>query len=200
MKLTHILVCILAVAGAALGSAQIKISAKSPVGVLKMKRVADDLQLTSEQRDKVNKLDLDYMTSVKDIQTSGFSDIEDLKTRIAETSARIEKQVKNLLTEAQLMRRTELVLQLGGPATMLEEPYAEKLKLSDTQRSNIESIVDSFLEEMREIQQSAQTTDEISVKRNQATKAYREKAEKTLNEEQLKTLATLKGKLLAETQ
>jgi hypothetical protein len=197
MKTIRLMVTLLTVVLCLSVSAQIRLRAKSPFGILTQRKVIIDLALSQEQQDQIKKLNADYRSVLVEIQTGGFSSVEDAQNQIDAAGKDSEKKLRGVLTEAQWTRRMQLSLQLGGPGGFAESPYAEQLKLTDLQRKQVSELLEAFTDEMADLQSTETDAEQMNLKRNAATKKYREQAEKLLTEEQTKMLAEMKGKPLA---
>lgn len=194
----------LAVAAALLGiavvaNAQMRIHAKSPVGILSMKVVQKELKLTDDQVAMVKKVDQDYRATINGMMGGGFSggSIEDLQAQIDAEGLKLTKQVDSALNAEQKKRLKELDLQFGPPNTILNEVYAAELKLTAEQKTQIKNYHQDFLDQLGDLQQAGVTSpDELAVKRGKIRASAVEAIEKILSPEQRESLTKLKGVII----
>ena len=179
--------------------AQIRIHAKSPIGILSIKVVQTELKLTDEQVAMVKKVDQDYRATIQGMMGGGFSggSIEDLQAQIDAEGTKLAKQVTSALSVEQKARLKELDLQFGPPDTILNEAYAAELKFSADQKKQIKTYHQDFLDQLGDLQQAGFTNpDELAVKREKIRASAVEAIEKVLTAEQRETLAKLKGAIV----
>ncbi len=199
MKLLRLAVIVALLAVAVVANAQVRIHAKSPVGILSMKVVQKELKLTEEQIAMVKKVDQDYRATIQGMMGGGFSggSIEDLQAQIDAEGSKLTKQVDAALTAEQKQRLKELDLQFGPPNTILNEVYAADLKLTAEQKIQIKTYHQDFLDQLGDLQQARVTSpDELAVKRGKIRASAVEAIEKILSPEQRESLTKLKGVII----
>lgn len=180
-----------------LANAQVKIFAKSPTGVLTIKAVQKDLNLSDEQVAGIKKIQDDFRSTVNGMMSGGFSggSQEDLQAQLDAESSKLEKKALEILTESQRERLTQLELQVGPPNTILNSRYGD-LNLTEAQKTKIKALHEGFLEQSAELQQSATDPDELAIKRNKLKKSTLDSIEDVLDATQKETLKKLKGEPL----
>ncbi|MEI7577959.1 MAG: hypothetical protein WCK51_13790 [Armatimonadota bacterium] len=199
MKLLKLAVAAALLGVAVVANAQMRIHAKSPVGILSMKVVQKELKLTDEQVAMVKRVDQDYRATINGMMGGGFSggSIEDLQAQVDAESSKLTKQVDAALTAEQKQRLRELDLQFGPPITILNEAYAAELKLTSEQKTQIKTYHQEFLDQMGDLQQAGVTSpEELTVKRGKLRANAMEAIEKVLSPDQIETLKKLKGAIV----
>lgn len=199
MKLLRFAVISALLTVAVVANAQLRIHAKSPVGILTMKIVQEDLKLTEEQVAMIKKVDQDYRITIQGMMGGGFSggSIEDLQAQIDAEGIKLTKQVDAALTAEQKQRLKELDLQFGPPNAILNEVYAADLKLTAEQKTQIKTYHQDFLDQLGDLQQAGVTSpDELAVKREKIRASAMQAIEKILTAEQRETLTKLRGAIV----
>lgn len=199
MKPTRILFLLALLLLTGLSAAQIRIHAKSPVGVLSMKVVQTDLKLTEAQITVIKKVQDDFRATINGLMSGGLTggSAEELQAQIDSESTKLEKQVLDSLTAPQKERLSELELQLGPPSTILNEGYAKTLNLTADQKSKIKTLNQDYLDQLGDLQQSGITDpDELTIKRGKIRKSTIESIEVILTAAQRETLTKLRGVLV----
>jgi secreted Zn-dependent insulinase-like peptidase len=121
---------------------------------------------------------------------------EAMNKLMSEINTEVSGKVKGILSEEQMSRYNQLVLQSRGPDAFNDEEVAAKLKITDDQKTKISSAIQSQREEMGALFQQGGGGDpqERFQKMADLRKATMEKIQATLTEDQKKTWAELTGK------
>jgi Spy/CpxP family protein refolding chaperone len=118
--------------------------------LLRMPEVQTELKLTDEQKTKVDVL----MEQIRDERRGAFQELqgqgpEAFQKKLLEWRASEEKQISALLTAGQQKRYRQLQLQQQGIAAVADKSLADELKLTEEQRTHIQTVLDEQRQSMR---------------------------------------------------
>ncbi len=177
-----------------------------PAGMLMLLRVQDvqdDLQLTADQKDKLQEMGQGgrgMMQGMQDLSP------EERRTKMAEAQEKTKKQLADILKPAQLKRLDEISLQFadatGGTIAVIRNPeLAKTLAITSAQEEKIKAIDEPLAAKRREMMQGMRdlSQEEQTAKRGEMQKATKEASEKVaqiLTPQQRETIEKAKGKKL----
>jgi Spy/CpxP family protein refolding chaperone len=123
--------------------------------ILRMPEVQTELKLTDAQKTQVSEM----LASLRGGQRGRFEDLrslgpEEAQKRMAERRAQEEKLVKGILTADQQKRFRQLQLQQQGFSALSDKSVQDELKLTDEQRTRVQTIQSDQRESMRAVFQS----------------------------------------------
>jgi len=107
----------------------------NPIVVAKVEGVQKDLELSGDQKDSIGKLEPETV-NFQDFQ----GDIEGMQKKTAEIRESSLKKVDEILQPPQRARFDEILLQIDGTAALRQPKVAEKLKLTDDQKSKLTAL------------------------------------------------------------
>jgi hypothetical protein len=118
--------------------------------MLRMPEVQSELKLTDAQKTQVDEM-LEKLFEGRRGQFFQLRELsaEDRQKRMAERRSQEEKQVKGILTADQQKRYRQLQLQQQGFAALSDRSVQDELKLTDEQRTKVETIQREQGESMR---------------------------------------------------
>jgi hypothetical protein len=123
--------------------------------ILRMPEVQTELKLTDAQKIQVSEM----LANLRGGQRGRFEDLrslgpEEAQKRMAERRAQEEKLVKGILTADQQKRFRQLQLQQRGFSALNDKTVQDELKLTDEQRTKVQTIQSDQRESMRAVFQS----------------------------------------------
>jgi len=107
----------------------------NPITVVKVEGVQKDLELSSDQKDSIAKLEPETV-NFQDFQ----GDIAGMAKKMAEVRESSLKKVDEILQPPQRARLDEILLQVDGVAALRQPTVAEKLKLTDDQKTKLTEL------------------------------------------------------------
>jgi hypothetical protein len=160
--------------------------------------VQKELKLDEAQTSKAKELAEESMAkmrenfeSVRDLE--GPERMQKMQELNRELNASVEKSAEAFLKPEQLKRLSQIELQQRGAMAFLDPKVQEKLKITDDQKSSIESISRESMEEMRSLFTSGGDREEMRAKMTEIQKSTREKIEGKLTDDQKKAWKELVG-------
>jgi len=151
--------------------------------------VQEELKLDDSQKDKAR----DFAEKTREKMTAAREELQNLsqeergkkfREMMAESNTAARKAAAEILKPEQIKRLEGIELQVAGANAFEEEALQKKLNLTDEQKTAITSILQSSMEEQREIFQNAGDD--------------RQAAMEKLREHRKETLAKVEGKLTDE--
>jgi Spy/CpxP family protein refolding chaperone len=123
--------------------------------MLRMPEVQTELKLTDEQKTRVSEM----LENLRGGQRGRFEDLrslgpEEAQKRMADRRAQEEKLVNGILTADQQKRFRQLQLQQQGVSALNDKSVQDELKLTDEQRTKVQTIQSEQWESMRALFQS----------------------------------------------
>lgn len=109
--------------------------------LLRTPSVQKEIKLTDEQAEKFRKI-------AKDVQDKRRQDV---KKTIQELRDKINKAIPDILNPEQAKRLQQIKLQANGPLSFSQPEVQQKLKLTDKQKEEIQSINDGVKTDVRKI-------------------------------------------------
>jgi Spy/CpxP family protein refolding chaperone len=107
----------------------------NPITVAKVEGVQKDLELSGEQKDALGKLE------VERVDFQAFQgDREGMQKKLTEIRDSSMKKVDEILAPPQRSRFAEILLQVDGVAALRQPKVAEKLKLTDEQKTKLAEL------------------------------------------------------------
>jgi O6-methylguanine-DNA--protein-cysteine methyltransferase len=161
--------------------------------------VQKELKLDDEQTGKATKLGQELMATMRE-KTQDLSQ-EDRREKMPaimeEVNESAMKSAGEFLKAEQVERLKQISLQTQGIRAFGDPEVAKKLNLTDTQKSDIQTISQEVMEELRGVPFGQDQSDEERAannkKRAEINKGALEKVAGKLNDEQQKTWKTLIG-------
>lgn len=111
--------------------------------LLMNKSVQEELKVDDDQAQKIDDL------MAKNRETMQGLSPEERREKMASIQAETNKAVEGILKPEQVTRLHEIQNQVGGANAMLSERNAEKLKLTDDQKTKIQDVLASSREKMQ---------------------------------------------------
>lgn len=147
--------------------------------------VQDELKMDDAQKDKAREFSEKMTAAREELQNLSQEERgKKFREMMDESNASARKAASDMLKPEQVKRLHEIELQVAGANAFQEEHLQKKLNITDDQKSAISSILDSSMQETREIFQGAQDD--------------RQGAMEKIRELRKKTLEDVKGKLTDE--
>jgi Spy/CpxP family protein refolding chaperone len=161
--------------------------------------VQKELKLDDEQTTKAKDLGQKLMTEMRE-KTADLSQ-EDRREKMPaimkEVNATAMKSAGEFLKADQVARLKQIYIQTQGIRAFADEEVAKKMNLTDTQKSDIKTISDETMEEMRGVpfgqDQSEEERAANAKKRAEINKGALDKVTAKLNDEQQKSYKELIG-------
>jgi hypothetical protein len=116
--------------GAGRGAGQV-----NPIALAKAAEVQKDLELSTEQKDSIGKLEVEQV-NFQDFQ----GDREGMVKKQTEIREAAQKKVDAILLPPQVERFAQIQLQLDGARALTTPKVAEKLKLTDEQKTKLAAV------------------------------------------------------------
>jgi len=107
----------------------------NPITVVKVEGVQKDLELSGDQKDSIAKLEPETV-NFQDFQ----GDFAGMAKKMAEVRESSLKKVDEILQPPQRARLDEILLQVDGVAALRQPTVAEKLKLTDDQKTKLTEL------------------------------------------------------------
>ena len=177
----------------------------SMLGLLRLDQVQTEINLTDEQKSKVNAVAEDIMEGMRD-QFAQLRDIEDRAQRNEkrneldkQVDSKAREQLRDVLEGEQVMRFFQIYMQVRPAMDILAiEQIASRLEVTEEQKQKLaevkketEAQQDKLYAEMRDASQEQRR--ELSPKLRQLRTDANEKAVGVLTEDQKKTFDEMKG-------
>jgi hypothetical protein len=161
-------------------------------GLLRNKSVQDELKITEEQKEKLQKALREVAENVGNMRDMDEEERRDAMRKMGEET---NKVVKEVLNEEQQNRLMEIRWQ-QAPATGFASPeFHEALKFSEDQKEKLKGIMEEMGKDMREIMQEGRENPRESREKMEALrKETKEKVMGVLTAEQKASLEKLSGK------
>jgi hypothetical protein len=177
------------------------------LGLLGIPEVQKELKMTQPQIDKVPTKQQEVRSQMQDLFQNGGgqnASPEERQQMFAKVQGIQEKAVEDILTNDQLKRYHQLELQqqfqMMGPAALMRKDIAEKLKLTDDQRSKLGAIQEDVQSQMRDMFQngggqnaSPEDRQQMMSKLQTIRKTANEKAIAVLTDDQQKQWKEMQG-------
>ncbi len=123
-------------------------------GELRRGSVQEELQLTDEQRARIeeltrNRFDREQFDSFRSRMRAAQTDEEraaiqaEIQAAIQEQRSQTEAEIKKVLSDAQFQRVQQIRLHRAGPRALAEESVAQELGLSEKQRSELQVLAEA---------------------------------------------------------
>jgi hypothetical protein len=168
-------------------------------GLLANDSVQKELKLDDKQVEKAKELDEKINEERRD-KFQGLQDLEGqerftkMQAIFSEIEASALKAAGEFLKAEQTTRLKQIANQVRGPQAFSYPDVAQKLNLTDAQKTDIQGIQRDSMQEMRSIFQENQDDPEARTKKmNELRKQTLSKVEAKLNDEQQKTWKELLG-------
>ncbi len=161
--------------------------------------VQKELKLDDEQTAKASELGKTLSTEMREKMTdlSQEERREKMPAIMKEVNASAMKSASEFLKADQVARLKQIYIQTQGIRAFADEEVAKKLDLTDTQKSDIKTISEETMEELREVpygpDQSEEERAANAKKRAEINKGAMEKIAAKLNDEQQKSWKALIG-------
>jgi len=161
--------------------------------------VQKELKLNDDQTTKATELGQKLMTEMREKMTdlSQEERREKMPAIMKEINATAMKSAGEFLKADQVARLKQISIQTQGIRAFADEDVAKKLNLTDSQKSDIKTISDETMEEMRGVPFGQDQSDEERAanakKRAEINKAAMDKVAAKLNDEQQKGWKELIG-------
>ena len=172
--------------------------AVDPSTLLAAEPVQKELELTDDQKASVTKMGDDRRTAMQELFQSQPSP-EDMQKKMADMAKENKKKVADLLLPPQVKRLDEIALQFavanGFVAALAQDDLAQKLALTDDQKSKVKDFVQENQDKTQEIFQNAQGDFQgAQEKMTKLRDELKDKAMALLTADQKTTLEKLEGK------
>jgi hypothetical protein len=168
-------------------------------GLLGNASVQKELKLDDKQVEKAKEL-ADKTNEEMREKRQGLQDLDPQERRTKmmeitrEVNASTMKAAGEFLKPEQITRLKQIANQQRGAQAFADPEVAQKLNLTEAQKTDIQAIQQESMQEMRSIFQEAQNDREAAMKKmNDLRKQTLSKAEAKLNDEQQKTWKELLG-------
>lgn len=164
--------------------------------LLTNKGVQAEIKVTEEQASKLTTFAEEFRAKQREA-FQGFQDMsqEERQAKMKEMTESMNKGLAEILKPEQLKRFHEIQLQQAGAMGLAQGAAAEKLKLTDDQKSQIREIQQESMQAMGDLREQFQNDREGAMKKMASIrKETLEKALKVLTAEQKKTYEGLTGK------
>jgi Spy/CpxP family protein refolding chaperone len=159
--------------------------------LLSNKSVQEELKLENGQTEKIAALatkNRENFGSLRDLSQ------EARREKLTAITAENDKEIASILKPEQVARLHQIENQTGGANALLSERNAEKLKLTDDQKSKVREVLASSREKMGELRGQFQNDREGAMKKMQEIRAETNKsALAVLTDDQKKTWEELTG-------
>ena len=176
------------------------------LGLLRNQDVQNDLQLTTDQKDKLRDA-AQGMGNMRE-RMQGLQDLpqeerrEKMQEIMKEVQEKTEKQLAEILQPAQLQRLKEIRLQVIGAAALALPEVAKALDITAEQTEKLKAIQQDMQDKMREAMQGAadlsqeERREKMRTMMQQGMKDAAAKALEILTPQQKEAFEKLKGKKL----
>lgn len=131
------------------------------LGILRSDEAKAELKLTDEQVEKVGAM----MEEMRSSMMERFQSLQDVpederqeksQAMMRELGAEVKKELQGVLDKEQFARYEQISLQAMGVEAFTQPEVAERLKMTEEQKSKLEEAVSGMREQMMEIFQGAQ--------------------------------------------
>jgi Spy/CpxP family protein refolding chaperone len=169
-----------------------------PTFLLGAEQVQKELELSDEQKTSVQKLVDDNRQAMMDLRNSGAS-FQDVGDKMQERAKDNKKKVDDLLLPPQRERLEQIGLQIAGANALSRSDVAEKLGLSDDQKSKLKELADDAQEKRMALFSSGPPADQQEMqdriqKAQKISGDQKDKAMAVLTAEQKDKLEKMQGK------
>ncbi len=169
-----------------------------PTFLLGTEQVQKELELSDEQKTSVQKLVDDNRQAFMDLQKSGAS-FQDIGAKMREARTDNKKKVDDILLPPQRERMDQIMLQMAGANALNRPDVAEKLGLSDDQKSKLKDIADDAQQKRMDLFSAGPPADQQEmqdrIQKGQKISAdQKEKAMAVLTADQKDKLEKMQGK------
>jgi Spy/CpxP family protein refolding chaperone len=169
-----------------------------PTFLLGAEQVQKELDLSDEQKSSVQKLVDDNRQAMMDLRNSGAS-FQDIGDKMQERAKDNKKKVDDILLPPQRERLDQISLQIAGAQALSRTDVAEKLGLSDDQKSKLKDLADDAQQKRMELFSAGPPADQQEMQdRMQKVQKIgadqKEKAMVVLTADQKDKLEKLQGK------
>ena len=130
-------------------------------GIVGMPAVQTELKITDEQKPKIEKV----VASIRE-EAMGLRDkLQDtpkgdrmakMRELMADVNAKGNKELREILDEGQMKRLHQIELQMAGAEGLTHKYVVDHLKITDEQKSKIETVLQDSQSKMREMMADAQ--------------------------------------------
>lgn len=166
-----------------------------PTFLLGAELVQKELDLSDEQKSSVQKLVDDNRQAMMDLRNSGAS-FQDIGEKMQERAKDNKQKVDDILLPPQRERLEQISLQIAGAQALSRTDVAEKLGLSDDQKSKLKDLADDAQQKRMELFSAGPAADqqERMQKVQKIGADQKEKAMALLTADQKDKLEKLQGK------
>jgi hypothetical protein len=169
-----------------------------PTFLLGTEQVQKELELSDDQKTSVQKLVDDNRQAMMDLRNSGAS-FQDMGAKMAERATENKKKVDDILLPPQRERLDQITLQLAGAQALSRPEVAEKLGLSDEQKSKLKDLADDAQQKRMDLISGGPPSDQQEMqdrmqKVQKISADQKEKAMALLTDDQKQALEKMQGK------
>jgi Spy/CpxP family protein refolding chaperone len=120
--------------------------------LLRSEKVQKELQLTDNQKTKLEDADGEFREQMRDLFPSlqDLSD-EERRTKMNEFQEKVEKKLGEILEPKQLERLDQIQLQVQGPMALTTPKVSKALEITDEQKEKIQSKLEEMQTKMGEL-------------------------------------------------
>ena len=169
-----------------------------PTFLLGTEQVQKELELSDEQKSTVQKLVDDNRQAMMDLRNSGTS-FQDVGEKMQDRAKDNKKKVDDILLPPQRERLDQITLQLAGAQALSRPEVAEKLGLSDDQKTKLKDLADDAQQKRMDLFSSGPPSDQQEMqdrmqKVQKISADQKEKAMAVLTADQKQELEKMQGK------
>lgn len=178
----------------------------SPVMLLGMEEVREELKLEGDAMDKLADLAEDFQADLREEAMAIMQDagddregaMKELAEVVKEMSEDVMKEVKGMLNDKQMKRLNQLHVQRMGVNALMDPTIKKELKITDEQTEKIEKAMADAQSEMREAMMEMRDSGNFDREafmemRQESQEKMAAIGDKVLNDEQKKKLKEMKG-------
>lgn len=165
------------------------------VTLAQLEEVQQELELTEEQNQKVEQLNEEMGSALREAFQGAAGDRDKMRENIAKVYDEFSTKFNAALEEPQQKRAREIYVQVNGPVALTNEEIAKELMLSDEQEEKLEQAVQaSRTEVFQSFQEFRNMSEEERAKKFQELIESRDESLlAVLNDQQKKRFEGMKG-------
>lgn len=173
-----------------------------PMGLLRRHDVQKDLVLTDDQKSKIDSIQEDSRSSMRELFQSQMSegggrpDFEKMRPEMEKIQNASQDKIKAVLTPEQYTRLKQIFIQMDGVRSAQNEDVQKDLGVTDAQKAQIKDLQDKQMKAMRAAFEGGErpSREEMQEMRKKMTEVMETELGKILTDAQKAKLKELGGK------
>ena len=180
-------------------------ASRNPVYVLRVPKVAEELKLTDEQKESVDKSFRELIDRQQELRAAlrGLQanerqkKIEEYRKKTVELTAKTSKAVRKLLDKDQNARLSQIELQMRGIRALMDPKVVKKLEITKEQTQAMTKLQEDMTKKRQDLFQDIRNgnvqRNQYRAKLDEITKEHESATIEVLNKEQQAAFEKMKG-------